>query len=194
MLLVCWWYNTGPCAFCGRIPNGLMEDTDKSQSVRTILGSDGKVWNNMSENIDEKVKFVFLLERENLLLNSVLIKFESQDENEAVKGSHGLGGGGIGRLCGWPSNLIVRVSRASGGKDRHNKVWTSKGLRDRRVSLSVNTAIQFYDLQDRLDTQHISEDKRSSAGTDEIDGDPNYQQQQQHVSLSKKKAALVIIV
>ncbi|KAL7242046.1 hypothetical protein ACSBR1_014595 [Camellia fascicularis] len=62
----------------------------------------------------------------------------------------GGGGGGVGRLCGWPSSRIVRVSRASGGKDRHSKVWTSKGLRDRRVRLSVTTAIQFYDLQDRL--------------------------------------------
>nr|XP_043623805.1 transcription factor TCP24-like [Erigeron canadensis] len=53
-------------------------------------------------------------------------------------------------LCGWPTSRIVRVSRASGGKDRHSKVLTSKGLRDRRVRLSVSTAIQFYDLQDRL--------------------------------------------
>ncbi|KAL3631064.1 Transcription factor tcp24 [Castilleja foliolosa] len=59
-------------------------------------------------------------------------------------------GGGLGRFYGWPSSRIVRVSRASGGKDRHSKVLTSKGLRDRRVRLSVNTAIQFYDLQDRL--------------------------------------------
>ncbi|XP_057763982.1 transcription factor TCP2-like [Salvia miltiorrhiza] len=58
--------------------------------------------------------------------------------------------GGVGRFYGWPSSRIVRVSRASGGKDRHSKVLTSKGLRDRRVRLSVNTAIQFYDLQDRL--------------------------------------------
>nr|GMD09228.1 transcription factor TCP2-like [Ipomoea batatas] len=42
------------------------------------------------------------------------------------------------------------IKRTSGGKDRHSKVWTSKGLRDRRVRLSVNTAVQFYDLQDRL--------------------------------------------
>ncbi|KAJ6797831.1 transcription factor TCP2 [Iris pallida] len=49
-----------------------------------------------------------------------------------------------------PSSRIFRVSRASGGKDRHSKVYTSKGLRDRRVRLSVSTAIQFYDLQDRL--------------------------------------------
>ncbi|ESQ33854.1 hypothetical protein EUTSA_v10008175mg [Eutrema salsugineum] len=39
-----------------------------------------------------------------------------------------------------PSSRIIRVSRASGGKDRHSKVLTSK----------VTTAIQFYDLQDRL--------------------------------------------
>lgn len=71
----------------------------------------------------------------------------------AVRGGGGGGvdlGGGIGRFYGWPSSRIVRVSRASGGKDRHSKVLTSKGLRDRRVRLSVNTAIQFYDLQDRL--------------------------------------------
>ncbi|XP_027180382.1 transcription factor TCP2-like [Coffea eugenioides] len=71
-------------------------------------------------------------------------------------GAVGVGGlditasSGLGRLCGWPSSRIVRVSRASGGKDRHSKVWTTKGLRDRRVRLSVTTAIQFYDLQDRL--------------------------------------------
>lgn len=65
----------------------------------------------------------------------------------------GIGGGGLGanRLRGWHhSSRIIRVARASGGKDRHSKVWTSKGLRDRRVRLSVATAIQFYDLQDRL--------------------------------------------
>ncbi|GMP28650.1 hypothetical protein CsSME_00004112 [Camellia sinensis var. sinensis] len=45
---------------------------------------------------------------------------------------------------------IVRVSRAFGGKDRHSKVCTMRGLRDRRVRLSVPTAIQLYDLQERL--------------------------------------------
>ncbi|OIV90213.1 hypothetical protein TanjilG_01409 [Lupinus angustifolius] len=45
---------------------------------------------------------------------------------------------------------IVRVSRAFGGKDRHSKVFTIRGLRDRRVRLSVPTAIDLYDLQDRL--------------------------------------------
>ncbi|CAI8591955.1 unnamed protein product [Vicia faba] len=52
----------------------------------------------------------------------------------------------------WPrlkDPRIVRVSRAFGGKDRHSKVCTIRGLRDRRIRLSVPTAIQLYDLQDR---------------------------------------------
>ncbi|XVE51638.1 hypothetical protein DITRI_Ditri02bG0057900 [Diplodiscus trichospermus] len=88
---------------------------------------------------------------------------DDEKDRELIKraGVNGSGGGGGGggagggadteRLRGWHhSSRIIRVSRASGGKDRHSKVWTSKGLRDRRVRLSVTTAIQFYDLQDRL--------------------------------------------
>lgn len=45
---------------------------------------------------------------------------------------------------------IVRVSRTFGGKDRHSKVCTVRGLRDRRIRLSVPTAVQLYDLQERL--------------------------------------------
>lgn len=54
----------------------------------------------------------------------------------------------------WASSFknprIVRVSRTFGGKDRHSKVCTVRGLRDRRIRLSVPTAIQLYDLQERL--------------------------------------------
>lgn len=57
-------------------------------------------------------------------------------------------------LRGWAAELgdprIVRVSRSLGGKDRHSKVTTVRGLRDRRVRLSVPTAVQLYDLQERL--------------------------------------------
>ena len=42
------------------------------------------------------------------------------------------------------------IIRATGLKDRHSKVFTAKGPRDRRVRLSAHTAIQFYDVQDRL--------------------------------------------
>uniref|UniRef100_A0A2N9I5E4 TCP domain-containing protein n=1 Tax=Fagus sylvatica TaxID=28930 RepID=A0A2N9I5E4_FAGSY len=40
--------------------------------------------------------------------------------------------------------------QAIGRKDRHSKVCTSKGQRDRRLRLAAHTAIQFYDVQDRL--------------------------------------------
>ncbi|OIT25152.1 PREDICTED: transcription factor TCP17-like [Nicotiana attenuata] len=52
--------------------------------------------------------------------------------------------------AGFKNPRIVRVSRSFGGKDRHSKVCTIRGLRDRRIRLSVPTAIQLYDLQDRL--------------------------------------------
>lgn len=42
------------------------------------------------------------------------------------------------------------IVRSIGRKDRHSKVYTAKGPRDRRVRLSAHTAIQFYDVQDRL--------------------------------------------
>ncbi|XP_010551809.1 PREDICTED: transcription factor TCP13-like [Tarenaya hassleriana] len=66
---------------------------------------------------------------------------------------------------------IVRVSRAFGGKDRHSKVSTLRGLRDRRVRLSVPTAIQVYDLQERLGVDQPSKvvDWLLDAAKDEID-------------------------
>ncbi|EOA30895.1 hypothetical protein CARUB_v10014042mg [Capsella rubella] len=66
---------------------------------------------------------------------------------------------------------IVRVSRAFGGKDRHSKVCTLRGLRDRRVRLSVPTAIQLYDLQERLGVDQPSKavDWLLDAAKDEID-------------------------
>jgi hypothetical protein len=42
------------------------------------------------------------------------------------------------------------IVRSTGRKDRHSKVCTARGPRDRRVRLSAHTAIQFYDVQDRL--------------------------------------------
>ncbi|KAJ0081506.1 hypothetical protein Patl1_11102 [Pistacia atlantica] len=106
-------------------------------------------------------------------------------------------GTGANRLRGWhPSSRIIRVSRASGGKDRHSKVWTSKGLRDRRVRLSVTTAIQFYDLQDRLGYDQPSKavEWLIKAAADAISELPSLnssfpdtpkQNQSQHRSLSK---------
>ncbi|WOK91517.1 transcription factor PCF5-like [Canna indica] len=52
-----------------------------------------------------------------------------------------------GEVVEVPGGHIVR---STGRKDRHSKVYTAKGLRDRRVRLAAHTAIQFYDVQDRL--------------------------------------------
>ncbi|KAL8091045.1 transcription factor TCP2-like [Apium graveolens] len=80
--------------------------------------------------------------------NKIIQEMDEEDESQAKRIASGHV---FRRVCEWPSSRIVRVSKASGGKDRHSKVWTSKGkLRDRRVRLSATTAIQFYDLQDRL--------------------------------------------
>lgn len=80
----------------------------------------------------------------------------------------------------WPPSTesrIVRVSRVFGGKDRHSKVRTVKGLRDRRVRLSVPTAIQLYDLQDRLGLSQPSKvvDWLLDAAQQEIDKLPPLQ-------------------
>ncbi|KAI4297626.1 hypothetical protein L6164_037510 [Bauhinia variegata] len=76
--------------------------------------------------------------------------YPDDEEDGELRRRGGGSDGSTNRFHWHHSSRIIRVSRASGGKDRHSKVMTSKGLRDRRVRLSVTTAIQFYDLQDRL--------------------------------------------
>ncbi|XP_068326492.1 transcription factor TCP18-like [Pyrus communis] len=44
----------------------------------------------------------------------------------------------------------VARKRASGKKDRHSKICTAQGPRDRRMRLSVQIARKFFDLQDTL--------------------------------------------
>ncbi|CAL0314682.1 unnamed protein product [Lupinus luteus] len=46
------------------------------------------------------------------------------------------------------SNFLTKKPAAK--KDRHSKILTSQGLRDRRVRLSINIARKFFDLQDML--------------------------------------------
>ncbi|KAJ4897980.1 hypothetical protein Rs2_24774 [Raphanus sativus] len=61
--------------------------------------------------------------------------------------SEAAANGGCGEIVEVQGGHIVR---STGRKDRHSKVCTAKGPRDRRVRLSAHTAIQFYDVQDRL--------------------------------------------
>ncbi|CAI9783719.1 unnamed protein product [Fraxinus pennsylvanica] len=70
-----------------------------------------------------------------------------------------------------------RIVRSNGGKDRHSKVCTARGPRDRRVRLSPNTAIQFYDVQDRLRYDRPSKAidwlmKEAKAAIDALDEPP----------------------
>ncbi|CAM8891151.1 unnamed protein product [Rhodiola kirilowii] len=65
------------------------------------------------------------------------------------------------------------IVRSTGRKDRHSKVCTAKGTRDRRVRLSAHTAIQFYDVQDRLGCDRPSKAvdwliKKAKASIDEL--------------------------
>ncbi|KAK8515851.1 hypothetical protein V6N13_096817 [Hibiscus sabdariffa] len=94
---------------------------------------------------------------------------------------------GGSKVSKWPSSSrhwsgfrnprIVRVSRSFGGKDRHSKVYTIRGLRDRRIRLSVPMAIQLYDLQDRLGLNQPSKvvDWLLEATKDDIDKLPPLQ-------------------
>ncbi|KAL2326778.1 hypothetical protein Fmac_020205 [Flemingia macrophylla] len=61
--------------------------------------------------------------------------------------TRGAGGSSGGEIVEVQGGHIVR---STGRKDRHSKVCTAKGPRDRRVRLAAHTAIQFYDVQDRL--------------------------------------------
>lgn len=65
------------------------------------------------------------------------------------------------------------IIRSIGRKDRHSKVCTAKGPRDRRVRLAAHTAIQFYDVQDRLGYDRPSKAvdwliKKAKASIDEL--------------------------
>ncbi|KAL3652608.1 Transcription factor TCP4-like [Castilleja foliolosa] len=95
------------------------------------------------------------------------------------------------------------IVRSTGRKDRHSKVCTAKGPRDRRVRLAAHTAIQFYDVQDRLGYDRPSKAvdwliKKAKSAIDELaqlpawhptaaipDPTPSFEQdqQQQHLGI-----------
>ncbi|XP_024159687.1 transcription factor TCP4-like [Rosa chinensis] len=65
------------------------------------------------------------------------------------------------------------ILRATDRKDCHSKVYTTKGPRDHRVRLAAYTAIQFYDVQDRLRYNRPSKAvdwviKKAKAAIDEL--------------------------
>ncbi|XVE56795.1 hypothetical protein DITRI_Ditri04bG0039500 [Diplodiscus trichospermus] len=106
--------------------------------------------------------------------------FQAKQEGETNDGgkvSKGPASSSSRPWSGFRNPRIVRVSRSFGGKDRHSKVCTIRGLRDRRIRLSVPTAIQLYDLQDRLGLSQPSKviDWLLDATKDDIDKLPPLQ-------------------
>ncbi|XP_027358348.1 transcription factor CYCLOIDEA-like [Abrus precatorius] len=73
---------------------------------------------------------------------------------------HNCGGGGgstmtkqdpSGGGSGVPHyGISCFLTKRPAKKDRHSKIYTSQGLRDRRVRLSIDIARKFFDLQDML--------------------------------------------
>ncbi|KAL5989560.1 transcription factor [Asimina triloba] len=97
-----------------------------------------------------------------------------QQQHSSRLGLRNSGGGEIVEVQGG------HIVRSTGRKDRHSKVCTAKGPRDRRVRLSAHTAIQFYDVQDRLGYDRPSKAvdwliKKAKAAIDELAELPAWQ-------------------
>ncbi|XP_011082737.1 transcription factor TCP4-like [Sesamum indicum] len=95
---------------------------------------------------------------------------ESSHHNSASSSRLGLRNSIGGEIVEVQGGHIVR---STGRKDRHSKVCTAKGPRDRRVRLAAHTAIQFYDVQDRLGYDRPSKAvdwliKKAKAAIDEL--------------------------
>ncbi|GAB4846535.1 Transcription factor TCP4-like [Ancistrocladus abbreviatus] len=93
------------------------------------------------------------------------------DSQPQISSRLALRNAGAGEIVEVQGGHIVR---STGRKDRHSKVCTAKGPRDRRVRLSAHTAIQFYDVQDRLGYDRPSKAvdwliKKAKAAIDELD-------------------------
>ncbi|KAI3516780.1 hypothetical protein L1887_15805 [Cichorium endivia] len=56
-----------------------------------------------------------------------------------------------------PSESTLLKKKSIGKKDRHSKIHTAQGLRDRRMRLSLHIARKFFDLQDLLGFDKASE-------------------------------------
>ncbi|KAJ8556181.1 hypothetical protein K7X08_022939 [Anisodus acutangulus] len=69
-----------------------------------------------------------------------------------------------------------RIVRATGRKDRHSKISTATGPKDRRVRLSPNTAIQFYDVQDRLGYDRPSQNQLFNYQREPLQSSSNFPQ------------------
>ncbi|XVE77458.1 hypothetical protein DITRI_Ditri13aG0064400 [Diplodiscus trichospermus] len=75
------------------------------------------------------------------LINMSLLNNATMIEQDGAGGLHGE--------CFGASGFSIPVKKPV-KKDRHSKISTAQGVRDRRVRLSIEIARQFFDLQDML--------------------------------------------
>ncbi|KAL6201373.1 hypothetical protein ACLB2K_025087 [Fragaria x ananassa] len=86
-------------------------------------------------------------EEENEAQNQAGDAQEQKDYEARVEAKQpNMNDGRYGKIVKVQDGHIVRSTK----KDRHTKVLTTKGPRDRRFRLAAQTAIEFYDVQDRL--------------------------------------------
>ncbi|CDP16093.1 unnamed protein product [Coffea canephora] len=133
-----------------------------------------------------------------MIMNSKDKAFQTKQEGDVNDSKFSKSASTSRPWAGFRNPRIVRVSRSFGGKDRHSKVCTVRGLRDRRIRLSVPTAIQLYDLQDRLGLSQPSKvvDWLIDATKSEIDKLPplqiqagSFSQFHQAIALSQHSSA-----
>ncbi|KAL8105973.1 uncharacterized protein LOC141678409 [Apium graveolens] len=90
------------------------------------------------------------------------------------------------------------TARRSGKKDRHTKINTAKGLRDRRMRLSVQIARKFFDLQDRLGYDKASKTiewlfSKSKKAINQLSSKASNVTQMRNNSISKKSSKSIEI-
>lgn len=72
------------------------------------------------------------------------------DLNSSVNANETSAGGGGGNLKKKHSTPDLGPRKRTSKKDRHSKIYTARGPRDRRMRLSLEVARDFFDLQDML--------------------------------------------
>ncbi|XVF20578.1 hypothetical protein REPUB_Repub12eG0012600 [Reevesia pubescens] len=82
---------------------------------------------------------------ESLINMALLNNATAMSKQDGVGGVHGHGGD-----CFGASAFSIPVKKQPVKKDRHSKICTAQGIRDRRVRLSIEIAREFFDLQDML--------------------------------------------
>lgn len=89
-------------------------------------------------------------------------------------------------------NRVSSSNRPAGKKDRHTKITTAQGVRDRRVRLSMNIAREFFNLQDMLGFDKASKTlgwllAKCKADIDEVASTSNFKFIETSIEETKKR-------